>query len=202
MRLYNTTDSYIKYLQQFDNKVLSNHQKTHNRPYIGLGLSLNNHFYFIPLSSPDNMDFKNGEPRKSTFTIIRLFDKNKILGKVLINNMIPIPESELIEYNPQMEQDIFYKNLISKDLRELKKVESKIYKNAKQLYIQKYDEKFKDKGYIKATVDFKKLEIAKAKYAEYKIENKIPCIEDVTESEIEDFPRQNLDKPKEVNLGK
>ena len=38
MDLYEVSDSYIKYLQKFDKRVLSNHFVKHNRKYLGLGI--------------------------------------------------------------------------------------------------------------------------------------------------------------------
>ena len=61
MDLYEITDVYIKYLQQFDKRVLSNHFVKHNRKYLGLGIELSGHMYYIPLSSPDSMDFTHYE---------------------------------------------------------------------------------------------------------------------------------------------
>ena len=164
IKLYEIDETYINYLKQYDNKLLSNHFKTHNRKYLGVGLKINNNDYFMPLSSPDAKDYdKFGNPRKTIVPIFRIFDhKKNFLGKVLINNMIPVPSSELVPYDIQKEKDLKYKSLITKQVRVLNKNDKTLIKNAKLLYKQK-NMKFNIK-YLKATVDFKVLENAKNKY--------------------------------------
>ncbi len=166
MDLYEVSDSYIKYLQKFDKRVLSNHFVKHNRKYLGLGIELNGHTYYLPLSSPDLMDYdSSGTPRKTIVPIYRIFGNNgRLLGKLLLNNMIPVPNAELTRYDVAKEQDSKYKKLVLSEMRVLEKpgVVDKIIKNAKLLYKQKQlDLKI---GYLSSTVDFNKLEEAKSKY--------------------------------------
>ena len=52
VQLYTVSEKHIKYLKKFDNKVLSNHHVKQDRKYVGIGITLNEISYFIPLSSP------------------------------------------------------------------------------------------------------------------------------------------------------
>lgn len=98
MILYNVTDEYINFLSKTDRKVLSSHQadRRFERPHLGIVVENSSMNYFIPLSSPDNQDYINGQIRNSTITIKRLITpRNDFVGKLLINNMIPVPASEI-----------------------------------------------------------------------------------------------------------
>ena len=53
--------------------------------------------------------------------------------------MIPVPDSELINYNVNSETDQNYKNLIWSELEYIRKNENKIVKNARILYNKKRD---------------------------------------------------------------
>lgn len=166
MDLYEVTDKYIQYLQKSDEKVLDNHFVKQNRKYIGLGIELNKCIYYLPLSSPDPMDYDiNGKPRKTIVPIFRLIANNgRLLGKILLSNMIPVPESELTKYDVNKEQDYKYKKLVLSEIRILSKpgVMDKIIKNAKLLHRQK--QLNLDIGYLSSTVNFTILEDAKRNY--------------------------------------
>lgn len=93
----------------------------------------------------------------------------KYLGIVYtINNMIPVPKSELSLYDAENEPDKFYKALIQKELIFIRKNQQKIIQNAKVLYKQK-KENSSSIGYLKSTVDFSLLE---KKYDEFIAQNK------------------------------
>ena len=157
MDFYHISDTYITYLKQFDNKVLDNHFVTHNRKYLGLGVILNGRQYYLPLSHPDPTDFINGKPRGSVIPIFRLVNrKGRLLGKILLNNMIPSPVSELTYYDLSKEVDIKYRNLVLAELRIIKTNASTIVHNANVLYSQKTSGL--QYPYLSATVDFKLLE--------------------------------------------
>ena len=158
MKLYSISEKYITYLQKTDSRVLSNHAIKPTRKYLGLKLELNGFNYFLPLSSPDSADYdRNNNPRKTILPIYRMFDHNKrLLGKILINNMIPVPDSELEYYDIHKETDRKYKTL--KELRIISANKDTIINNAEKLYEQK--EKNINKGYLNATVEFNALEQA------------------------------------------
>ena len=163
MKLYEVSDNYIIYLKQFDSMVLDNHFVSHNRKYLGIGLIINQQQYYLPLSHPDATDYINGKPRKTVPPIFRMVTNNgRLLGKILINNMIPVPSSELVYYDVNKESDFKYKNLVLAELRIIKQNQSKIIHNANLVYNQKVGNM--GHPYLNATVDFIKLEHACASY--------------------------------------
>ena len=170
MKLYFVTDSYIEYLSKYDSRVSSNKigTRTHGRKYLGLVLEINSVKYFAPLASPKKSDYTkdakgNQIIRKSIVPIIRMLHKGKnenisLLGTIKLNNVIPVPDSELINYDASSESDLRYKNLISNEWKFIRQNEDIIKKNALTIYTQKT--KRKEIGYLKHTVDFKVLEKA------------------------------------------
>ena len=79
--------------------------------------------------------------RKNSLIVIRITEKNgnneELKGTLQIGTMIPVPETELIEYDVNSENDIDYKNLVWSELKYIRKHEKKIIKNAKILYSKK-----------------------------------------------------------------
>lgn len=174
LKLYYVTDEYIEFLRcepRLTPTVLDSHrdQRNVNRPYVGISLVLNNSTYFIPLSSPKlNNDYfyQNNEYtfRRSNLTIKRLFDSSregqKIVGKLLINNMIPVPITEIAEINfeklPQTEVD-----LLNKEVDLLKRIFTDIQNSCYVVYQNKINENDESywqtsprPAYLNATVDF------------------------------------------------
>lgn len=70
--------------------------------------------------------------------------------------MIPVPDSELILYEPKNEKDKDYKILVEKELEFIKHNEKMIKKYASIIYNQKINNY--DVSYIRNVVDFKLLE--------------------------------------------
>lgn len=149
--------------------MLDNHLVRHNRKYLGLGLTLNEREYFLPLSSPDPADFKpDGTVRRTIVPIFRMFQADgTFLGKILLNNMIPAPTAELTYYDIAQETDQKYKLLVLDELRVIRRDIETIKKNARILYNQKTRgvSGGKAPGYLNATVDFAALERACDCYA-------------------------------------
>ena len=161
LNLYSVSDKYIKYLRQFDDRIYDNKEedRTHERKYVGLVLTVNEFNYYIPMSSPkksDYIDYENKIIRNDTKTIIRIHNGERLYGTLRISNMIPVPITELEPYILSNEKDLKYKDVILGELRYINSNSKKIVKYAKTVYNQKI--KNVDAGYIKNTVDFKLLE--------------------------------------------
>ena len=161
LNLYSVSDSYIKYLRQFDEKIYDNKEeiRTHERKYLGVVLTVNEFNYYIPMSSPkksDSRDFKNEIIREDAKTIIRMKEGGRLYGTLRISNMIPVPITELEPYSISNETDIKYKDLVMGELRYINNNKNKIVKYAKIVYNQRI--KNIDIPYIKNTVDFRLLE--------------------------------------------
>lgn len=174
LRIYSISDRYISYLRSdkrlcnvMDNKE---NARTHTRKYLGVVLYHGEFSYFVPFSSPKETDYtfdKDGTRiiRKSIIPIIRMVTNDTISGKpelkgtLKLSNMIPVPESELIEYDLAKEQDTNYGQLVQKELGFIRSNISLIVRNARVLYNQKtkcdvlYAEK-QAPGYLSETVDW------------------------------------------------
>ena len=174
MKLYAVTDEYIDYLRHFDYKVYDNKEDKRKvmRKYLGIVLTINEMNYYIPMSSPKKSDYKDNQIRKSIVPIIRIVSNEEVdnvpvlKGTLRISNMIPVPDSELILYEPKYERNKNYKILVEKELEFIGKNEEMIKKYASSIYNQKINNY--DVSYIKNVVDFKLLE---EKCKEYKSDN-------------------------------
>lgn len=165
-KIYSVTDEYIDYLRIIEPNVYSNkvENRIHTRKYIGTVLEMNGYKYFVPMSSPKDTDYQmaggNRVIKKSIVPIIRMIEKNngvrELKGTLRISHMIPVPESELILYDLENEEDKDYKALVQAEAIFIRKNASKITNNARLLYKQKAANE--EVGYVKTALDFKKLE--------------------------------------------
>ena len=148
MKLYGISDEYISYIRTKFPRVYSNKEdvRIHTRKYLGAVIEINEYKYYIPLSSPkDKHDYiyVDGKKtiRKSSLIVIRITEgegeKAELKGTLQIGTMIPVPESELIDYDVNSEPDQNYKNLIWSETEFIRKNKDKIIKNARILYNKK-----------------------------------------------------------------
>lgn len=167
LKIYTVNDDYIERLHDVDDKVLQGHPGAKSRKFICILITINQKQYCVPFSSPDDSDyiFKNGRRtcRRSFFPVIlRMFveenNGRSFVGKLLFNNMIPVNPSVITEYDLDNEPDISYKNLVIKQFTLIRSLYRRgvINRHADKIYEEKLNGL--DKGYVKATVDFKKLE--------------------------------------------
>lgn len=164
MKLYSITDNYINYLKRYEKRVYDNKEDIRKvtRKYLGIVLKVNDFNYYIPMSSPKKSDYKENEIRKSIVPIVRIISQEEIdgipvlKGTLRISNMIPVPESELILYEPKFEQNKNYKILVEKELEFIDKNEDMIRKYASIIYNQKINNY--DVSYINNVVNFRLLE--------------------------------------------
>ena len=126
MKLYNVTNDYVNYMKSFDSKVPEN--KDSKRPFVGVIFTINGNNFFAPLSSPKtkHLKMKNGP------------DFHKIncghQGAINFNNMIPIPNSELILMDIHSIPDEDYRNLLNSQLRFINSIQDVLRKKAEKLY--------------------------------------------------------------------
>lgn len=126
MELYEVTEEYVSYLRRFEpKKILSNADQKNSRKFIGLIIKKGKYNYVVPLSSPKygkdfSIDGYTGDKLPTDYSSkkykkdIRLLKdttepvvfmySNDLDGidfycKIQCNNMIPVPESELIKIN-------------------------------------------------------------------------------------------------------
>ncbi|MCI8832836.1 MAG: type III toxin-antitoxin system ToxN/AbiQ family toxin [Clostridia bacterium] len=164
MKLYSITDNYINYLRKHEKRVYDNKEDIRKvtRKYLGIVLKVNDFNYYIPMSSPKKSDYNGNEIRKSIVPIVRMISREEIdgipvlKGTLRISNMIPVPESELILYEPKFEKNKNYKILVEKELEFIDKNEDMIRKYARVIYNQKNNNY--NVSYINNVIDFKLLE--------------------------------------------
>lgn len=187
MELYEVTVDYVKYLRTFEpKKILSNADEKNKRKFLGVITQKKGYNYVIPLSSPKYLkDYKIKDYsedtlpsdfsfvsykdriellKDTTVPVVYMYDKDSkgeidFFGKLQCNNMIPVPESELVSFDINTVSDIAYKSLLQKQVQFLRKNEPDIIKkHINPVYVNQKKKRM-DIGYIKnATPDFDLLE--------------------------------------------
>ena len=135
--------------------------RTYHRKYLGILTELNGFRYFIPLSSPKQKDYnKQGKIKNDSEITIYIRNKEKLYGTLKFNNMIPVPDSELIKYNLNDEGDLRYKMLVLNELYFIRSNADRIENTAKALYEKKITQKEKqnENHNLFLTLNFKHLE--------------------------------------------
>ena len=164
LNFYIVDNNYINYLSQFDKHIAYN--KDEKRPYIGVVITIETHYYFAPLFSPKERH-KNYKDNLSFFRIINAKTKNN-LGIIKFSNMIPVPE-ENVHLLDSHHKSYAYRRLLSEQYSYINMTENKqkiIYKAQKIYDIVTKNKKSKmTKFYKDLSCDFKLLE---EKCKEYK----------------------------------
>ena len=87
----------------------------------------------------------------------------RLLGTIKFNDMIPVPRTEIIQYNLDDERDTAYANLVRDELRFISKHQTKILKRARFIYEAKTHEarnaNQKNVKWFAAILPFKELEV-------------------------------------------
>ena len=126
MKLYNVANKYVDYLKNFDAKVPEN--KDAKRPFVGVIFTIDGNNFFAPLSSPKSkhLNMKN----EADFHKIN----SGYQGAINFNNMIPIPNSELILMDIHAIPDENYRNLLNSQLKFINSNQDVLKKKAEKLY--------------------------------------------------------------------
>lgn len=138
------SDKYIDYLRKTEMRVMSNKvdSRIYHRKYLGIIEKLNGFNYFIPLSSPKTKDYtQNGKIKNDSLITIYIKDSKRLYGTLRFNNMIPVPESEIENYNLNDEGDLKYKLIVFNELYFVRQNKDKIEHTAKNLYEAKKNQK-------------------------------------------------------------
>ncbi|MDE6530947.1 MAG: type III toxin-antitoxin system ToxN/AbiQ family toxin, partial [Lachnospiraceae bacterium] len=156
IRLYKVDLNYIKYLNSVDNRVQFHPNKpdsyNQNRPYIGIVLSIKGKQYYAPLEHPRLQH----QQLKSNLHIIKINNgKHGIIG---LNNMIPVPTSQLISFDISQDPQ---KKILTAQYLFCKKNYNMINACANQVYQNRLNpNSFEQKVYC----NFQKLEVAASLY--------------------------------------
>ena len=154
LKIYRISDHYIRFLRSRDKKVQDN--KNRKRPYVGIVLHVGEYQYFVPLESPK----PNHARMKPGKHLIKLDGGN--LGLMGFNNMVPVPEQALIDFDIRQEPDEDYRNLLQRQALLCNKMKADIFSSASRTY---YDVVNKKNSFLVGiSCDFKKLEKACREY--------------------------------------
>ena len=168
LRLYRIDMKYIRDLSKVDNNVLSVSPQTgkNTRPFIGIVIPHGSTKYCIPLSSP--------KPKHDRMRNDRDFSKiidssGKLIGVLNFNNMIPVCDAVLIDYDITIRKhddrsERAYKHLLNDQLRWCNDNQDIIERKAAKLYAIVTEEPCKMRALKKRCCDFKRLEKVMAKW--------------------------------------
>lgn len=150
LKLYQIKDDYIKHLRKFEPKVMENKPQGKRRPYVGAVIEINGFKYYVPLTSPKEKHLT----MKNSLDFLKI--NGGIYGAMNINNMIPVNDKDIIQFDIKTEVDETYKNILENQARFIKSNSKKIIDNAGKLYDRVVIRK--QAHYISKCNDFKLLE--------------------------------------------
>lgn len=106
--MYDISEDYKNYLRKFDNRV----SMKENRKFYGILITKDNMDYYIPFTSKI-------EKRTSSKLTVNVKDtNNRIISKLLLNNMIPVNEKDAILVDIEKSK---YKDYFNREIRYLRK---------------------------------------------------------------------------------
>ena len=131
LRIYEIQPAYIDYLSEFAPHLFHNKKAGQNneRKYIGIVLQINGYNYFAPLSS-----FKEKHKKmKDSLDFIKI----KTFAVINLNNMFPVPDSQVINFDIKTVKNPKYKALLQREYRYIVMLEETIIESAEKLYNHK-----------------------------------------------------------------
>ena len=149
IRIYEVKSGYIGYLSNYQKHIFTQTGGKEKRKYIGIVFKIRGMNYFAPLSSYKDKH----KAMKESVDVVKI----KTYAVINLNNMIPVPDSQIVEININKEKDLNYRYLLQAESREVNRQRGRIRKNAEIVYNHK-----KSKGdwtpLAKRTNDFDLLE--------------------------------------------
>ena len=129
IRIYEVKSEYIKYLSNYQKHIFAQTEGKDNRKYIGIVFEIRGLKYFAPLSSYKDKHKKMKEGVD--------FIKIKDYAVINLNNMIPVPDSQIIDIDINKEKNPSYKYLLQAESSEVNRQKNRIRKNAEIVYSHK-----------------------------------------------------------------
>lgn len=143
LRWYIADKDYVNFLKQFDDKVENVNYGEKLKPYIGILINIKGFDYYVPISSAKDKHYRI----KEGMDFIKVKQKDKIIGVLNLNNMIPISNDyvkilkykDIEEYRKFIDnkEKVLYISLLSLELKLINGKVKKIKKNALKLYNEK-----------------------------------------------------------------
>lgn len=140
LKIIKIDPKYIEYLRKFDSKVQFNKLELNkqNKPFVGVLFSINDRKYYVPISSANKKTKLNKMYKKyykkgrEPIDIIFITDKNKkLLSALNLNNMIPVANNSLINYDITKDKDA---GLLIKEYKYCMKNKEEIRRRAIKIY--------------------------------------------------------------------
>ena len=122
IRIYRVKSKYIKYLSMYQEHIFAQDAEKDNRKYIGVVFEIKGMKYFAPLSSYKDKHKK----MKESVDIIKIKD----YAVINLNNMIPVPDSQIVDIDINKEKEPSYRYLLQAESREISRQKNRIRKNA------------------------------------------------------------------------
>lgn len=129
IRIYEVKSEYIKYLGNYQKHIFAQTEGKDKRKYIGIVLEIKGFKYFAPLSSYKEKHKK----MKESVDFIKIKD----YAVINLNNMIPVPDSQIVDIDINREKNASYKYLLQAESREVNRQKKRIRKNAEIVYSHK-----------------------------------------------------------------
>lgn len=131
LNFYIIEDDYINYLSQYDKHIAYN--KNSKRPYVGVVIIVDGHYYFAPLFSPK----PKHQTYKDNLTFFKIVSNKtkKNLGIIRFSDMIPTPLNCLSMLDIQ-NKSYGYRRLLSEQYSyiNMRENKQKILDKSKKLY--------------------------------------------------------------------
>ena len=124
---YIVDKEYVSYLKEFDNKVENIDYSNRFKPYLGIIITINEINYYVPISSVKEKHYKMNED----IDFIKISENDRILGVLNLNNMIPVCDRAIINYNISQDKDYF---LLRKEIAFCNLHKKNINSDSKRIY--------------------------------------------------------------------
>ena len=129
IKIYSIKSEYIHYLSNYQEHIFEHTDGKDRRKYIGIILEMHDMKYFAPLSSYKAKHKK----MKETIDFIKI----KECAVINLNNMIPVPQNQIVDIDINKEKDASYRYLLQAESREVNRQKNRIRKNAEIVYSHK-----------------------------------------------------------------
>ncbi|RVU33242.1 type III toxin-antitoxin system ToxN/AbiQ family toxin [Rheinheimera riviphila] len=135
MKFYTISDDYISYLLNFDHKVPNNGGAGYKgkKVYIGIVLEIGTHKFLAPLTSYKPAQDRIQSSSCSAFKLHERTNPDNKLGLIALNYMIPVLDSELVEFDIEA-QEHRYKQMLHRQYEFIKANRQEIIERASKLY--------------------------------------------------------------------
>ena len=129
LKIFEVKSEYIQYLSNYQKHLFLHTNEKGKRKYIGIVFQINGINFFAPLSSYKTKHVK----MKESVDFIKIKD----YAVINLNNMIPVPNSQIVESDINKEKDLSYRYLLQAESREINRQKNRIRKNAEIVYSHK-----------------------------------------------------------------